>query len=738
MRLIIVSNRLPVSVGTKNGKIIMAESAGGLATGLLTYLGALRKRRADSDYLWVGWPGETISKELEEPVKTKLASRKLYPVYLSSEEKNDFYNGFCNDTLWPLFHSFPSMISYKEEQWQVYKRVNQHFARELLKIIRPGDIVWVHDYHLMLLPGLLREKAPKDVQIGFFLHTPFPVFEIYRLLPDGWRKNILQGILGADLVGFHTYDYKQYFLGCAQRILGYEHTIDKISLSTRRVRVDVFPVGIDFLRFYNAPVRPGVFREKQKLKKTVGGSKIILSLDRLDYSKGIEKRLKGFEVFLEKNPEWRKKVVLIMVAVPSRTEVPRYKEMKKEIDELVGRINGRFGSVDWTPILYQYRDILFEELSALYNLSDLALVTPLRDGMNLVAKEYVASRRDQTGVLILSETAGAACELGEAILINPNHVGEISDALKQALDMPKALQREGNRLMQSRLRRYDIVHWGDDFLNQLAEFSQEEKKALSGKLFLTADRVCLLKEFESAKKRLLLFDYDGCLVPFAKYPFLAQPSRELLDILARLVALPHTTTAVITGRDRKTIEKWLAPCGVNLSAEHGVWIKERGKNWKMTKSFRDDWKESILPLMRIFVDRVPGSFLEEKQFSLVWHYRLANPELASWRAKELTSNLLNLTFNMNVQVVPGNKIVEVRTAGTDKGNIALYFMDRGKYDFVLGLGDDVTDEDLFRALPERAWSIKVGAGQTAARHIIEGPGEVLALLERLGKGQGEI
>jgi len=733
MRLIVVSNRLPVSVSVKNGKFKIDSSAGGVATGLQTYLEAFLKSDPANECLWVGWPGTAVPETLEGDLQKKLEERDLYPINLTQEQVEDFYYGFCNGTLWPLFHSFPSLVTYKQEHWAAYREVNELFAEKISEIIRPGDVVWVQDYQLMLLPKLLRDRIGFELPIGFFLHIPFPVFEIYRLLPDWWRKSLLNGMLGADLVGFHTYDYTQYFIGCVQRILGYEYSMDHVVKDGGNVLVNTYPIGIDFKKFNDAILSLKVLEERRKLKQTVGNQRIILSIDRLDYTKGIDKRLQAYEWFLEKNPEFRGKVVLIMVVVPSRTEVGPYKDMKKDIDELAGKINGRFGSTGWTPILYLYKSLTFPELSALYNCSDVALVTPLRDGMNMISKEYVASRRDQSGVLILSEMAGAASELGEAILINPNHKEEVAAALQEALSQPLVIQVERNRLMQARLKRYDIVRWGNDFVRDLVEFKKEQVAKEQCKLAGAKIKGQIMKDFNRAKKRLILLDYDGTLVPFAKYPPLAYPSAKVLETLRRLVSLPDTKVVIISGRAKEEVERWLKPSGADISAEHGVWVKEGGKKWKMPKPLRCDWKDAAMPLIRTFVDRVPGSFLEEKEYALVWHYRMANPELASQRAKELTANLLNLASNMNAQVVPGNKIVEIRSSGTDKGSTALYFLEKQKYDFILSIGDDTTDEDMFKALPEQAYTIKVGTDQTAAKYIIDNPTEVLSFLDKLGR-----
>jgi len=448
MRLLVVSNRLPFTVIEKRGRLELTESAGGLVSGLSAYLDSLGSSSFAKEYIWVGWPSISISDENKEKLKLKLAEFRAYPVFIPEDTMEKFYHGFCNKTLWPLFHYFPSYAMYDEDYWLHYKKVNEIFCSTITEIVKPEDVVWIHDYHLMLLPKLLREKKP-NLPIGFFLHIPFPTFEMFRLLPGKWRSEILNGILGADLIGFHTHDYAEYFLRCVLRVLGYEHNMGKIITEGRVVKVDTFPMGIDFRKFYDATNIIEVHEERSNLKKSLGDFKVILSIDRLDYTKGIINRLQGYEIFLEKNQKWHGKVILVVVVVPSRIGVEHYRQMKRQIDELVGKINGRFGRIGWTPILYQYRFLPFNKLVLLYNISDVALITPLRDGMNLIAKEYISTRTDKTGVLILSEMAGASSELVEAIIINPNNREEIANALKEALEMSDEEQMRRIQSMQA-------------------------------------------------------------------------------------------------------------------------------------------------------------------------------------------------------------------------------------------------------------------------------------------------
>jgi trehalose 6-phosphate synthase/phosphatase len=727
-RLVIVANRLPFSASTERGSLVYAESPGGVASGLRTYLNSLGTARPDTpEYLWVGWPGSAIDSAFRSELRSVAsADFHSFPVFLSGEEMEKFYHGFCNRTIWPLFHYFPTYAAFDEEEWRQYRHVNEVFCEAVLDSVQDGDVIWIHDYHLMLLPGLLRQRR-RNLTIGFFLHIPFPSFEIFRLLPASWRQEILEGILGADLIGFHTYGYMQYFLQCVLRLLGHENTMGVIALPGRVIKAETFPMGIDFGKFHEAVLDPAVHAESEALRTTLHGLKIILSVDRLDYTKGVLNRLRGYELLLEENPGFRAGVVLVMVLVPSRIGVEQYEVMKKQIEELVGQINGKFGTVGWTPVIYQYRNLTFVPLAALYAVSDVCLVTPLRDGMNLVAKEYVASRRDGTGVLVLSEMAGAAKELGEAVIVNPHSTGEIERGLKDALEMTVEDQRRRNRILQNRLRRYDVTHWANEFVDQLLTQKQAQKK-FEARLLPGSVRQEMLEGFNRASKRLILLDYDGTLTPIVSRPEAAKPGRQLLALLERLGQDPRTTVALISGRERKTIQNWFGSLPIHLVAEHGVWVREVGEEWKMLEEQRGDWKSRIIPIFERYMDLLPGAFVEEKEYSVAWHYRGAHPEQGKTLAGEMVDHLMSFTANIDLQVIQGKKVIEVRNAGNHKGKAGLHWLKKDQYDFIFAAGDDWTDEDLFSVLPDTAYSIRVGLVNSHARFNLIDSAEVFALL----------
>jgi trehalose 6-phosphate synthase/phosphatase len=719
-RIIIVSNRLPITVNRKKGELIYYPSAGGLATGLKSLDPSWGER------IWVGWPGQAVDNELErESISIQFQRDGMVPVFLSQKEVSLFYEGFSNKTIWPHFHYFTQYTTYNDLYWDTYRIVNQRFADLVSDIIKEGDTVWVHDYQLMLVPGMLREKFPK-LSIGFFLHIPFPSYEIFRTLP--WREEILNGILGADQIGFHTFGYMRHFLSAVYRITGAEHNFGKLNINSRSVNVDAFPMGIDYDKYAFPEASEVVSDEVQFIQDYSQRLKLIISIDRLDYSKGIPQRIEAFEVFLRRNRKYRGIVTLILVVVPSRSNVDQYQELKVAIDELVGRINGEFGTFNWIPIRYYYRSFPFESLCALYRSAHIALITPLRDGMNLVAKEFVASKEvGKRGVLILSEMAGAANDLPEALIINPNDVNEIEGALVRALEMPEKEQETALEEMQRKLKRYDVKHWANSFIRQQMEVKkyQEDRET---KILQEDTRSQLVEEFRKAKSRLLLLDYDGTLVGFKNEPSAASPDEQLLKTLVSLKNQPATYPVLISGRDRYTLGAWFGTLGIEMISEHGVWVW-RNQKWKLNEGVIATWKPAVRPILENLVERTPGSFIEEKDYTLAWHYRRVDNELGINRVREIRDQLIYLTANHNLQVLEGNKVVEIRNAGINKGKAASMWLNRQDWDFILAIGDDHTDEDTFGALPDHAYSVKVGLSRTVAQYKVRSVEEARELLE---------
>lgn len=720
-KTIIVSNRLPVSLRLKQGKFEFRPSAGGLATGL----GSIYK---EGENIWIGWPGNDVENpEHRDEIVEELRALKMAPVFLTKKDISEFYEGFSNETIWPAFHYFTQYINYDANHWAAYVRVNRKFCDAILERAHPEDTIWVHDYQLLLLPGMLRERLP-NATIAFFQHIPFPSYEIIRMLP--WRREILGGMVGADLIGFHTYDDMRHFLSAAGRLLGMRDESGYLQADNRLINVDAFPMGIDYEKFSEAAKSPKTKEHVKKFKRFLGDQQLLITIDRLDYSKGIPQRIKVFDAFLQQNPEFHGKVSMIMVVVPSRTKVKNYRELKEEIDTLVGKINSDYSTLNWVPVHYFYRSFPFEELSAFYSMSDVALVTPLRDGMNLVCKEFIASKSNRTGVLILSEMAGASKELQEAILVNPNDLSSVVSAIKEALVMDKSEQVTRISAMQASLKRYDIFQWVKVFMDRLEDVKHKQRQLQSKSVDKKITKK-LRESFHAAQRRILFLDYDGTLVGFTAKPEDAYPNEEIRGLIGKLIS--KARVVIISGRDRATLEEWFEGLQVDMIAEHGVWLKKHDsqKGWKAYADVDDSWKEDIRQVMDYYVLRTPGAFIEEKQHSLVWHYRKVESGLGDLRMRELFSHLKYMASGYNLQVLEGNMVLEIKRPDINKGKAANAILKDKDFDFVLAIGDDWTDEDTFKAMPDHAYSIRVGYTYTQANYNIKSPKEVRSLLREL-------
>ncbi|HEY8929437.1 MAG TPA: bifunctional alpha,alpha-trehalose-phosphate synthase (UDP-forming)/trehalose-phosphatase [Mucilaginibacter sp.] len=718
-KTIIVSNRLPVKIQKNGDEYTSSPSEGGLATGL----GSIYKKGNNK---WIGWPGVEISEEADrQAITNQLEEMSLVPVFLDQEEINQYYEGFSNEILWPIFHYYTSTYAvYRESNWDYYNVVNQKFCDAILAIAEPGDIIWIHDYQLLLLPKMVR-KVLHDVSIGFFLHIPFPSHEMFRLIP--WRHDLLEGMLGADLIGFHTFDDVRHFLGAATRILPVTTSANVITCGDRSLVVESFPMGIDEKKYSSLPTHKDVKEQVVQIRETFKGTKLILSIDRLDYSKGILQRLQAFEQLLQLHPEYCGKVTMHMIVVPSRDTVPQYAHLRDEIDKRVGNINALYRNMEWTPIHYYYRSFPIETLSALYSAADVCLVSPMRDGMNLVSKEYVASRINNDGVLILSEMAGASKELIDALIVNPNNTTEVCDAIITAINMPLAEQQHRMQQMRALVAKFNISHWVKIFMDRLREVKQMQRSMQSRHVSFATEQ-SIINRYNKTKNRIIFLDYDGTLVNFKSDINQAMPDKELYTIMERLTDDPANTVVLISGRKHENLSEWFDDTNIYLIAEHGSWFKQQGTSWHKIAGLSDAWKHEIYPILETYVDRTAGSFIEEKTYSLVWHYRNAQGGLGELRASELMNNIKYLAADKGLQLLPGDKVLEVKNMEINKGRAALMLLDKNDYDFIVAFGDDYTDEDIFKTLPESAITIKVGGSVSAAKFYLRNPAEVRRLL----------
>lgn len=467
--ILVASNRIPVTIEkNQDGTYGYKMSSGGLVTAL---------QGLKRPFQWFGWPGMSVDdpderRLIQTDLKTKF---NCYPVWLSDEIAELHYNGFSNSILWPLFHYHPGEMNFEDAAWAAYIEANKRFCEEIMKRVHDGDLVWVHDYHLMLVPTMLREQCKArhftHVKIGFFLHTPFPSSEIYRILPV--RTEILKGVLGSDLIGFHTYDYVRHFLSSIEKILKVRTNTRGVYYDHRQVVISSNPIGIDVDKFVTGIKQDSVQKRIKQLHHQFGeDTKLIVGVDRLDYIKGVPQKLHAFDLFLQKHPEWIGKVVLIQIAVPSRGEVEEYQNLRTVVNELVGRINGRFGTVEFVPIHFLHKSVNFNELIALYAASDMCLVSSTRDGMNLVSFEYIACQKAVKGTLVLSEFAGAAQYLNGAIIVNPWNTEQLAEAIYEGLTMDQRKKDRNYQKMFRYISKYTASYWGGNFVNELSGVSE--------------------------------------------------------------------------------------------------------------------------------------------------------------------------------------------------------------------------------------------------------------------------
>jgi trehalose 6-phosphate synthase/phosphatase len=718
MSLIVVSNRLPVTIG----KTIQKSSGG------LVY--AMEGLDYNAGFQWLGWAGGEVDDPGErDQISKELRERFNYiPIFLSRQQVHDYYTGYSNSSLWPLLHYITPYARYKEIWWETYKKVNRLFAETVLDLARDDDLVWVHDYHLMLLPAMLRKQRP-DLKIGFFLHTPFPSYELFRCSPN--REELLEGLLGADLIGFHTFNYLRHFRSTVLRLLGLESEIDRITTETHTTAIGVHPIGINSVKFLKELKSDEYHRRLNEYREAYQGKKIVLNVERLDYTKGLPRRLDAIERYLSQSAR-RDDIVFIFINVPSRESVQEYQDLLEDLQGRVSQINGKYATIKNVPIHFIHKSVNFSELCALYSLADAAIVTPLVDGMNLVAKEYLACQQDQNGVLILSEFAGAAQELPNALIVNPYNINEVAQSIEKALTLTEAEKQQMVTPMKERVIKYDAKYWAKLFIDDLSATAKikevpPDTKEISSEV---VDLIC------AAENLGLFLDYDGTLAELKKKPSDALPDEEIKELFSKLETAKSADVFIISGRTKEDMEQWFSPYDFNLIAEHGYYYKHHNATqWiEFYPQAELSWKNQIIDIFQLYTGTTPGSFIEEKTSSVVWHYRNSDPEFGSWKAHQLVAELYEMLSNLPVEIHHGKKIVEVGSIQINKGSVMEHFSLLNKYDVVLCAGDDETDESMFRLAADNIISIKIGRKDTAARFRVSSPKAFRDFLARaLGK-----
>jgi trehalose 6-phosphate synthase/phosphatase len=721
--LINVSNRLPVTVEEDR----ITKSSGGLVAALEGLPQEKYKTK------WIGWPGAAFPEESRrQEIAQKLAEEHgCVAVFLSQEEATAFYEGFSNSSIWPLLHYLPNYLRYEPAWWESYQKVNQTFADKVLETVHEGDLVWVHDYQLMLLPAMLREAVP-NLKIGFFLHTPFPAYEIFRCHPR--RRELVAGMLGANRIGFHAFGYLRHFCSTVQRLLGIETELTHIPSKGHTSALGVYPIGINAVKFEEMLGSNEFHQRREEFRQAHEGKRLVVSVERMDYTKGILHRLEAIDNFLARS-EKIDAIRFVFVSVPSREGIEEYQNLLEEVESRVGQLNGKYATLLNSPIHFIHGSIPFVDLCALYALADIALVTPLIDGMNLVAKEYIACQRENAGLLILSEFAGAAEELFNALLVNPYDSAAVAGTLTNALALTTEEKQNRIRPMRERVMRYDARHWARSFIHDLT--SGPITDALPVETDIREAREQVEKALLAGLRIALFLDYDGTLREIELDPGAATPNASIENLLQRLGRRPNLDLTVISGRPEEDLEAFLGSHPFRLIAEHGASLREVGKKkWeRLDRNLNYAWKEELLAVLRLYEQAVPGSTIEEKQSSIVWHYRKADKEFGTWKANQLTEELSALTANHPIKVRHGKKMVEVTAAENNKGAAIGRVLDQNDhYELALCAGDDLTDESMFELKRPGLLTIKVGIGPTQARFRVPDPAAFRQLLDGMFAG----
>ncbi|WFD35831.1 hypothetical protein MCUN1_002699 [Malassezia cuniculi] len=630
------------------------------------------------------------------------------PVWLDYNNARGHYDGYCKSTIWPLFHYLlwrddaRDRTVWDEFSWDAYVAVNSAFADRIAAEYKPGDIVWVHDYHLMLVPHMLRERNP-HAHVALYMHAAFPSSEFFRCLPQ--RKEIIEGMLGADLVCFQNRAYSRHFISSCVRICGVEVFGSSVETQNGRVtHISHNPIGIDVERVKQNCSVPGVAPKIKLLRELYRDKHIIVGCDKLDVVRGVVQKLQAFYEFLAQYPQWRERVVLIQVTVPALNSSPK---LERQVSELVNEINGTFGSLSFTPVQHYHHVIERDEYYALLSVADMFLVTSVRDGMNTTSMEYIVCQQlHNRHPIVLSEFTGTSWRLPDAIQINPWDIGGVASVIERTLRLSKSEREHYHALCHRQIVSHTSQAWALTLALQMLlrlrlRYSADTTPFLDMKL--------MQSKVTPAKRRLLLLDYDGTLTPIVNDPEAAVPSKRLIEVMTALAADERNIIYIISGRDERFLSKYFSHIeAIGLSAEHGSYFKEHGRNkeWQNLASELDmSWQSDVLNVFRYYTNMTVGSNIEQKKTSIVWHYRNSDPYFGSFQAKECQAHLEGIVTQsgLPVEVVVGKKNVEVRPLAINKGSIVNRILYANpECEFVFCAGDDRTDEDMFRFLASLA------------------------------------
>ncbi|KAI8084885.1 glycosyltransferase family 20-domain-containing protein [Halteromyces radiatus] len=693
--------------------------------------------------VWVGTLGtssmDCLSKSAKENITSTLINKyDSYPIIPNDAVFDGHYNRYCKQILWPYFHYVVQddiqNKMHHDDPWKHYVNLNQQFAETIANIYQEGDIIWVNDYHLMLLPGMLREKLPNAI-IGFFMHIPFPSSELFRCLPS--RKQLLEGMLQSDLIGFQTYSFARHFLQTCSRILSLDTTPSGIQMDSHYVAVGMYPIGIDIAALNKKRENPDVTSWMAMLKEKYAGKKLIVARDKLDYVKGVRQKLLAFEQFLIRHPEWRGKVVLIQIALSTSEQ----NELRAHISDVVSRVNSKFSNISYQPIVFLHQDISFPQYLALLTSADASLITPLRDGMNLTSHEYIVCQENRYNPLILSEFTGTYGSFGACLRVNPWDYRQIGDAIHEALSMSKEeKQSRWNELYKS-IEANSAQNFATSIISELSKVHSATGRRFSARV-PPLELHSLKTAFQRSKKRVFLFDYGGTLVTHGKTASGKELDR-LTSVLTKLTGDPRNAVYVISGRTRLEVERDLGEVpNLGLSAENGFYIKPRGEGWQSLFEKIDlSWKPAVKEIFQYYTERTPGAYIETKETSIVWHYRTTpgpDAQYVAWQAAECQNHIADsVNKNFAVHAVAGRTNIEVMPHEINKSGIANRVLQDIQPDFILSIGDDRTDEDMFAFLNKQkvtnttVVTCTVGSRSTEAQYYINNVDQVMHILDGL-------
>ncbi|KZV45016.1 putative alpha,alpha-trehalose-phosphate synthase [Dorcoceras hygrometricum] len=737
----------------------------------------------DTEVVYVGSLKVDIeAKEQEEVAQKLLDDFNCVPTFLPQDIQKKFYHGFCKQQLWPLFHYMLPMCPdhgdrFDRQLWQAYVSANKSFADKVMEVVNPeDDFIWIHDYHLMVLPTFLRKRYNR-IKLGFFLHSPFPSSEIYRTLPV--RDEILKGLLNSDLIGFHTFDYARHFLSCCGRMLGldYESKRGHIGLDYfgRTVYIKILPVGIHMGRLESVLNLPSTCNKVKEIREQFKDKKLILGVDDMDIFKGISLKLLAFEQLLQQHREFQGKLVLIQIVNPARSSGKDVQEAKKETYSTVKRINEVFGYPGYTPVILIDRHSSRSEKSAYYAMAECCIVNAVRDGMNLVPYKYLVCRQGsssmdeamgmkkdspRTSMLVVSEFVGCSPSLSGAIRVNPWDIDAVAEAMNMAVTIPDAEKQLRHQKHYRYVSTHDIAYWARSFMQDLQRACKDhyDKRCWGIGLGLSFRVISLSPSFRKlsvdhivsaykrTSRRAIFLDYDGTVVPQSS--MISSPTPDVVTVLDALCNDPNNTVFIVSGRSRASLSDWLAPCEkLGLAAEHGYFIRSSTtSDWEALTTDLD-WKKIVEPIMKLYTEATDGSYMEIKESALVWHHQDADSDFGSCQAKELLVHLENVLANEPVVVRRGQHIVEVKPQGVTKGLVAekvisMMVNDGKAPNFVMCIGDDRSDEDMFESIlstvsnptlpvaPE-IFACTVGQKPSKAKYYLDDTTDVVKLLRGL-------